>query len=330
MLHEDASKVHPKVYIALATHNGAEYLNDQLESIQAQDFDKWTLLISDDGSTDSTLSIIDDYAARDRRIEACFTGSQPLRSAKQNFARLLDAAHAKGAEYVLCCDQDDIWRPNKISKTLKLFGDPDKALATPTLVHHDLRVVDAQGLRLADSYWKMMRLRPGTEDQPERLLSRNEVTGCAMACNRALLDVALPLPTTAIMHDWWFAICAAFFGKLRFIDEALVDYRQHPKNVIGAKSFWNLISSPGKLRTVWLDGTRELLRTFEQARSLLERFNDFPAIDPPDSIAAYVSLPDLDRSQRLKRLRAARAWRHQWLLDSTLLVRTLLLSRNEP
>jgi hypothetical protein len=213
---------------------------------------------------------------------------------------------------------------------LEALKGSNNARKTPTLVHHDLRVVDAQRRKLADSYWKMMRIRPGTEKQPERLLSRNEVTGCAMACNRALLDIALPLPSTAIMHDWWFAICAAFFGKLNPIDEALVDYRQHPGNVIGAKSFWNPISSTDKLRTVWMDGTRELLRTFEQARSLLERFDKFPAFYPPDTIAAYASLPDLDRSQRLKRLRVARAWRHQWLLDITLLVRTLLLPRNEP
>jgi hypothetical protein len=175
-----------------------------------------------------------------------------------------------------------------------------------------------------------MRLQPSNQARPQRLLSRNEVTGCALAINRALLEMALPIPDGAIMHDWWLALFAAYFGQLIAVPERLVKYRQHDANVIGAKSFWHGLNPLNNWLRGWKAGDREFLATVTQARAFRAAIRDRFDIEPGPAgiLDRYCELPDCGRSQRLAALKSCGLWRDQWLLDTVLTLRLLLLPRD--
>ena len=317
-----------QIVIVLAAFNGADYLGEQLASLIAQTQTRWELLIRDDGSTDDTLGIIGDYVARDKRIRI-LPGDGPAGSACGNFAVLLEAAYAQGAKYIFCCDQDDVWEINKLERVLACLKQTEGESGAACLVHHDLAVVNESLEPLADSFVDMMKLQPGDQNNPQRLISRNEVTGCALACNRALLEIALPLSRQAIMHDWWLAMCAAYFGQLVFIPDKLVKYRQHGKNTIGSKSFWHGLNPFSNWMAGWKRGDEEFLKTVRQAGAFQSTMTDRLKKEPAHFVALerYKMLPVVSRWQRLRTLGQCGLWRSQWLLDVVIVMRMLLLPR---
>jgi hypothetical protein len=318
-----------KICIVLATHNGEMFLEEQLESLLCQTEPNWTLFIRDDHSTDGTRAIIDEYAGHDPRIRVLESTARSRGSARANFAALLQQAFEHGAEYVFCCDQDDVWRPDKLERVLVEFERAEGPGRQPILVHHDLAVVDSQLSPIANSYWTLMALQPCDESRPQRLLSRNEVTGCAMACNRSLLELALPIPEAALMHDWWLALTAGFYGKLAPLSETLVTYRQHGANVIGAKSYRAGLNPLQNWRATWRKGNAEFLDTVRQARAFRKASDQREQLADPlrTALDDYCELPRLSPYRRLARLRRCAVWRHNGLLDAVLVFRMLLLPR---
>jgi glycosyltransferase involved in cell wall biosynthesis len=323
--HSANDSLNTATFIVLATRNGGPYLHDQLDSLLEQSIGEWTLLARDDGSTDDTLGILHQYAGRDNRIEVLPSLPEELGSASRNFSGLLEAARQRGAAYVFCCDQDDVWAPGKLERMLATLQEAEGAARSACLLHHDLAVVDEWLQPIAESYWSLMHITPGDERGPQRLLSRNEVTGCALACNRALLEIALPIPNDAIMHDWWLALCAAYIGKLKFLDVPLVQYRQHPANVIGARSFWSGLYHARDWADTWRKGNCELVTTVRQAEALHERLGSRLGPAAEAGLCAWRDLLQANPGRRISLLHKAGAWRHHWLLDTTLILRALLL-----
>ena len=320
----------PETFIILAAYNGADFLAGQLDSLIAQTETRWRLLIRDDASTDGTPDIIRGYMSKDERISLLDAGDDASRSALANFSILLQAAYDQGADYVFCCDQDDVWDPGKLEVMLARLKQLEGEGKLPSLVHHDLEVVDASLRPIAGSFVGMMQLNPSDEHRPQRLVSRNEVTGCAMACNRALLELALPISAQAVMHDWWLALCAAYFGRLAFVPRPLVKYRQHGRNTIGAKSFWHGLNPFTNWIAGWRRGDREFIATVQQARAFkaamagrLERGSVAYA-----TLDLYGGMLTATRRQRLNALGQFGLWRDHWLLNIVLVMRMLLLPRN--
>ena len=318
----------PRIIIIMGTYNGAEYLHAQIDSLIGQTVTDWVLLARDDGSEDLTPDILKHYSKKDRRIQLCANDGSRLSSALGNFAVLLGMAAESDAEYIFSCDQDDVWAPQKLEMilaSLQQLEGPDK---TACLVHHDLIVVDDHLNVIRNSFIEMMKLTPKDETNPQRLISRNEVTGCAMACNRALLKLALPISDKAVMHDWWLGLFAAYFGKLRFEPTVLVQYRQHDTNVIGAKTFFHGLNPFTNWVKGWRRGDREFMETVEQAQAfrqaLVGRDIDLKSKRVLD---LYCSLPASPRLQRIKSLRECNLWRTHWLLNVMLILRMLLLPK---
>lgn len=224
-----------RITILLATYNGAKYLEQQLESIIAQSYQDWELVIHDDGSSDSTLEILCRYEGELPGKILVVRDGVRAGGAKQNFSHLL--GFAKG-DYVMFCDQDDVWLPKKVERTLSVMlqeeqFDPGK----PVLVHTDLKVVDQNLTVICDSMVRGQRLLGGIENLDEVLMC-NSVTGCTVMINSALRELSTVIPDEAVMHDWWLA-CVALRsgGKIGFIDEPLILYRQHGDNTVGFKGF---------------------------------------------------------------------------------------------
>lgn len=313
----------------LATFNGEAYLQAQLDSLITQTEPDWTLLVRDDGSEDDTLRIIRDYSRKDDRIQLLINKNRGSGCVLANFSVLLEEAYARGAGYVFCCDQDDVWNSDKLKLTLTSLQQIEGRQKVPSLVHHDLQVVNSKLDLIADSFFTMMQLWPSDQHEPQRLITRNEVTGCAMACNRALLEIALPISDQAVMHDWWLALCAAYFGRMAVLPEKLVQYRQHDENLIGARSFWSGLIPLTNWATVWRRGNEELVSTINQAEAFLLAVSHRLDNDPKAmaTLNQYTGILLANRFKRLQLLRQLGLWRSHWLLNIVLVIRVLLLPR---
>lgn len=260
------------VDILLATYNGEPFLAQQLDSLLSQTFTDWRLIIRDDGSTDGTLAIIKDYSLKlGSRITVLNSHGLNL-GAKQNFSVLIEEATAP---YLMFCDQDDVWLPNKIENCLAGIRLMEAEFGTEMamMLYCDLEIVDRHLNTFAPSLWRYKQVDPRKESGLRNLLLRNVVTGCASIMNRTLADLIVPIPDEARLHDSWAAIVAAACGKLGYIDERLVRYRQHGANILGARTWSQLtaqfLAHPMKM----LSYTKKFQESSQmQAKALYRRY----------------------------------------------------------
>lgn len=221
--------------ILLASYNGEAYIQEQIDSILTQSDEQWHLTVSDDGSTDHTAEILDEYVNRypERIVRVC--SGKRFGNARDHFFWLIEQC---AADYVFTCDQDDRWKPEKVQKSIEKMIEAENKYGkdTPILVFTDQTPTDAQMNPLAPSLMRYQNQFFEYFDY-RSILMQNVVTGGAMCVNRALVNRAMECvdPAQTIMHDWWIAAVAARFGKIIYIDEPLSDYRQHGTNSVGAK-----------------------------------------------------------------------------------------------
>jgi len=224
------------IEILLASYNGEKYIKEQIDSILNQSMPDCHLTVSDDGSTDSTPEILDDYVQQyTQKITRVYSGMR-FGNARDHFFWLIAQCRA---DYMFTCDQDDRWYPDKVLRTMEVMQKAEQEFGKdmPILVFTDQTPTDEQLQPLAASLMRYQNQRFDMFDY-RALLMQNVVTGGAMVFNQALAELALQCDdlSQTIMHDWWLAVVAARFGKVLYIDEALSDYRQHGANSVGAKN----------------------------------------------------------------------------------------------
>jgi glycosyltransferase involved in cell wall biosynthesis len=232
-----------KIVILLAAYNGAKLVSEQIRSIQKQTISNWTLLVRDDESEDNTKEVLKDFAAKDKRIR-CVNDTKGRLGAARNFGELMRVALEEGADAIFFSDQDDIWLPHKIARQLQSLQEMERqhGPGTPLLCYSDLEVVDQKLHQIHPSFMRYENLRHESHNPIHVLLTQNVVSGCAVVINRDLLEFVTPIPNEVILHDWWLAICAAACGRIGYIDEPLVRYRQHSGNHIGALTVDRLVN----------------------------------------------------------------------------------------
>ena len=226
----------------LPVFNGAPFLAEQLESIFNQSFHPVHILCRDDGSTDDSVAILDQYQARyPEQITRVPTDTDRL-GVIQSFAKLMQVALSMANKderdvYFALADQDDLWQPGKLAACQAALQKAEQEHPdTPMLVHSDLSVMAADGSEIAPSLMKYQGLKPERASFAAQLVS-NTVTGCTTLFNVALLRRALPMPSDTMMHDWWIALVASAFGRRIYLPYALVQYRQHSSNTLGARLY---------------------------------------------------------------------------------------------
>lgn len=262
------------IFIILSTYNGSSYIREQIQSIRDQSYDQWKLLIRDDGSTDNTREIIQEFVDSDKRIT--FFDKYPGNlGALKSFNILANQALKLNADYLLFSDQDDVWEPWKINESLELVQKTEKASPkdTPVLVHTDLQVVDENMDPIDDSYLKYQHMRNESRDAMKVLLSQNYITGCSMMANKPLILIAQPIADSIIMHDWWYGLCASTTGKIAYIDKPSIKYRQHMANIYGSIGFTNMILSEGRLRSFLSRKKSNYLVSYIQDHALRDRLS---------------------------------------------------------
>jgi glycosyltransferase involved in cell wall biosynthesis len=262
-----------EVNVLLSTYNGSRFLRQQMESILSQTHRRLSVLTRDDGSSDNTRQLIAEYADRyPAKIKIVNDGDRHL-GVCLSYARLLERAEAG---YVMLCDQDDCWLPEKVAISLRRMKQCERLLGSqcPILVHTDLFVADVDLKRIHDSFWGYQAYDPVRQCSLNRLLTQNVVTGCASIMNRALLRKALPIPPQAIIHDWWLALVAAAIGRLEPLADPTVLYRQHGGNAIGARRFGVAYIIHKAIKIILNRGAANYVRqSQDQARALLERLS---------------------------------------------------------
>jgi glycosyltransferase involved in cell wall biosynthesis len=198
----------------MATYNGEKYIYRQVNSIMDQLAENDELIVSDDGSTDATLSIIMTFA--DSRIKVFKNGGQ--KGPVGNFENAIKNANG---DIVFLADQDDKWLPRKLEQHLKLHQNNGC-----NLVVSDARVVDEDGNVLFESFFNERGSRPGFVKN----VVKNSFIGCCMSFDRKIIAYALPFPPYIHMHDWWLGLVAEFKGKTCFCDQKLIEYVRHQSN----------------------------------------------------------------------------------------------------
>lgn len=264
------------ILVLLATCNGAAFLEAQLASLQAQSLPHWRLLARDDDSTDATPHILRTWAARHPERIALLEDHAGRQGVVGNFARLLAAGDAP---WFMCCDQDDVWLPDKLALFAARMAALERRLGcdTPILIHSDLTVVDRELAPIAASFWRHQGLDAGRGGRLRALLRRNVVTGCACMGNAALRRLAVPVPPEVLVHDWWLALLAAAAGHIEVLDRPTVLYRQHGANQIGSRRVgWAALLGSWLRHPHWEIAAiaRRLRRRQSQAMALQRRLGE--------------------------------------------------------
>ena len=292
------------IEVVLPTYNGAAYLQEQVESIHRQTLRPQRLLVRDDGSSDGTRALLVEL----QQQYGSWLELLPMGRNLGCIANVNCLLEASRAPYVALADQDDIWLPEKLVENFALLQrlEHQHGVQRPLLVHSDLELMDADGRRLGSTYVKHQHLDP-RRTAPEPLALTNVVTGCTAMVNRALLDRALPIPSEALMHDWWLALVASCFGAIGWLPQPTGLYRQHGGNVLGAQGL-GLAYWMTRLRNLLVDPaagghTRAALR---QAVCFEKRYGQ--ALSP---LPALMQKPRRRRWLALCRLPAhQRPWKH--------------------
>lgn len=220
------------VDILLGSYNGEKYIAEQIESIINQEYTEWNLFIRDDGSNDRTIEIIESYIVKFPQKIHLIKDNKNNLGTKLNFNELIKYSKNK---YCMFCDQDDVWLPNKIKITLQKMleteNESDKDI--PILIHTDLKVVDEKLNIINSSIWNYMKLDP-RRNSLNRILVKTTVTGCTVMINSKLRDLIGEIPKDCVMHDYWVTLIAASCGKIDFLNESTILYRQHGNNQVGS------------------------------------------------------------------------------------------------
>ncbi len=223
------------ISVCMATYCGEKYIREQITSILSQLSNEDELVVSDDGSKDNTISIIQSF--NDQRIR--LYNNEGKHGFVQNFENAMRHAHG---DVIFLADQDDVWKPNKVNVVLNNMNNYD-------LVVHDAELIDGLGRSLGKSYYSTMHHNPGFLAN----FWKTRWLGCCMAFKREVLDYCLPFPEKIIAHDYWIGMLGMTKFKYHFMDDILILYRRHGTNVTssGEKSnnslYYKIITKRGNL-----------------------------------------------------------------------------------
>ncbi len=206
-----------RISVAMATYNGERYLPEMLASLGAQTRLPDELVVRDDGSTDATLAVLDDFAARAGFPVRVLPVGDRLGYA-QNFVTV---SRACSGDLLFFADQDDTWHPDKLA-TIERAAPVGEAAA----LFHDFSLQAADGSPLEPSFFGVLAERGYG---PTVALK-----GCTIAVTRAFIDTwDWPPPPSRVSHDFWVALLSTAFGQRRILTDVLIDHRLHEANTSG-------------------------------------------------------------------------------------------------
>lgn len=217
--------------ILLATYNGERYIKEQIESLLNQTYQDFHIIVRDDGSTDNTQAILDGYASSYPEKFVVINDGISAGGAAANFFELMKHSQA---DYIMFCDQDDVWKKDKVQYSLDLLKKAEEEYGedTPLLAYTDYHTVD-ENLNSTNEN-KKGNIVYRHNDRLNYLLIQNYITGCTIIINKKLLNIAsVQYQPEILMHDWWLALCASAFGRIVYSNKETMLYRQHSDQSVG-------------------------------------------------------------------------------------------------
>ena len=246
-----------KIDILLATYNGEKYLKEQLDSILNQTYKNIRIIISDDCSKDTTPEILKEYQKKDDRIE--------LHIQKNNLGvvKNIEFLLKQGkSPYYMLADQDDYWLPEKAEKSLEKLKE-EKA----DLVFGDLEVVDKKLNTMYSSFNDYMLLTRKINKYINSYKVNylyNCITGCTVLAKKETIEKIIPLPTNSkrVLHDHWIGLMVALNGKLAYVPEKYIRYRQHGNNEVGTEKISHGFKKLEQVRDLFIDVKLGIFETY--------------------------------------------------------------------
>jgi len=282
--------VSSEIEVVMPTYNGSLYIVNQIKSIYNQTIRPKRLIVRDDHSTDGTKELL-----------------FHLKSVYKSWLHIIPSSRNIGctssinilltfttAPYIALSDQDDIWLENKLELSFTEMNHLESCYGKtrPILIHSDLRLVDAHLNDLNITYTSKQLLDP-KKISPSLISLTNVVTGCTILINRSLLTRTLPIPPEAVVHDWWIALVASYFGHISFLCVAPVLYRQHGSNQIGAK---------GLGLKYWLDRLLDWINNPKTGGHSLDVIRQIKCFEHRYNVAISI-LPHLLNANKLQRMK---------------------------
>lgn len=247
-----------KISVAMTTYNGGIFLKKQLDSILNQTLKVSEIIVCDDGSTDGTLQLLEEYTVLTNL--KYFINEKNIGFVK-NFEKAL--AQCSG-EFIVLADQDDIWYPEKVEVLVDSIGEN-------LLIHSDCDLINEKD----EVFLKKFKGEIKTHNNAEDFLFNNVVTGCTAMIHRDLLINTIPFPPGISYHDWYMAIHAAYLGKITYTSQSLTCYRQHTNQDTGT----GLNETSSLIRNCWYrivgKEFNNLKSSNSQLKNLTATFNDF-------------------------------------------------------
>lgn len=258
------------ISVAMCTYNGEKYLREQLQSIAAQTRPPHELVVCDDGSTDATPEIIEEFS-RTAAFPVRFIRNPENLGSTKNFEKAIGLCTG---DLIALSDQDDIWLPEKLARQAEMM-ERDPELGG---VFTDAELIDGSSKPMGKRLWKNIEFSPRERKRlragraTEVLLKRNRVTGATLMIRANKRRFVSPIPPSWV-HDAWIGWMLAIYSKLAIIDEPLISYRIHSNQQLGVEA----IASPQhgsllkRLRIAKLEEPAKSLWDADQLRKLETR-----------------------------------------------------------
>ncbi|MFO7997342.1 MAG: glycosyltransferase family 2 protein, partial [Dehalococcoidia bacterium] len=228
-----ADNAPPPVSIAMCTYNGEAHLREQLVSFSKQKQQPDELVACDDGSTDNTLGILEQFGKEAPFPVKVYRNQERLGPTK-NFEKAISLC---SGDFIFLSDQDDVWMPQKVNRLVEALNNNPGA----GYVFSDALVVDEALRPMEYTMWRGMKFTPRErrrfrrDKQLDVLLKHNVVTGAMMAFRAELRNLIVPIPAESI-HDEWIALLGSSVGMYGIpIEEPLIQYRQHSQQLLGGR-----------------------------------------------------------------------------------------------
>lgn len=223
-----------RISVALCTYNGEKFIKKQLDSILNQTREVNEIIVCDDKSSDSTLSILETYKNIFPHIFKIFVNESNLKSNK-NFEKALSLTTGN---YIFFCDQDDLWQPNKVAKMIDVFTKNNKiegVFSNANLIDENDSVI-SENITLWDTvgFFESKLIKP-INYLKILMLEGNFITGATLCISEKVKDFCFPFDTNEknFFHDYWIASLLAERNSLTCINESLISYRAHSNQQIG-------------------------------------------------------------------------------------------------
>jgi len=276
-----------EISILLATYNGEKYLRQQLLSLMTQTYPHWQLWIKDDGSSDNTDSIIDEFCALDPRIQKVSSSEKNLGAGKAFFSLL----PYTNSSYTIFCDQDDIWFEKKLELLIS-YAQSNLNDQRPGFVYcdghaysDDLGVITSQSI----SHLHARSLN-------EFLFFNAGYQGCSILFNQPLATMAQNYTADFYMHDDIISLLGHSFGDVHFLAKPLMLYRQHDTNVTGktARNVWDMAKSFFRPNASVLSQTH-----YEEKKNFFKYYENILPNKESNFFRAYLLFPKVSLTKRL-------------------------------